>query len=125
MAAAPGRRARRPAAAEWVVRAVVVDGEVVGHAGFHGPPDASGDRRGRLHRRARSCAVAVTRHAALQALLARAAASGRVRVVRATVGPGNAASLAVVQRAGFRHVGEQEDEVDGLELVFERELRTG
>ena len=113
-----------PSAAEWVVRALVVDGEVVGHAGFHGPPDASGtveigytvvpELRGRGHA-----------HAALRALLARAAASGRVRVVRATVAPDNAASLAVVDRAGFRHVGEQQDEVDGLELVFERELPTG
>ena len=41
--------------------------------------------------------------------------------MRATVAPDNAPSLAVVDRAGFRHVGEQEDEVDGLELVFERE----
>lgn len=113
-----------PAAGPWIVRAVVVDHEVVGHAGFHGPPDEHGtvevgytvvpELRGRGHA-----------SAALQALLVRAAADPDVRVVRASVAPDNAASLAVVRRAGFRHVGEQEDEEDGLELVFEREVRAG
>jgi RimJ/RimL family protein N-acetyltransferase len=35
------------------------------------------------------------------------------------VSPDNAASLALVRRAGFVHVGEQEDDEDGLELVHE------
>ena len=34
----------------------------------------------------------------------------------------NAASLAILRRAGFALVGEQYDEVDGLELVLERPL---
>jgi hypothetical protein len=32
--------------------------------------------------------------------------------------PGNASSPAVVRSLGFRQVGTQEDDVDGLELVF-------
>jgi len=39
----------------------------------------------------------------------------------ATVAPDNAPSLAVVRAAGFVHVGEQMDPVDGLELVCTRE----
>ena len=108
-----------PAAQEWVVRAVVVEPEgVVGHAGFHGPPDHDGavevgytvlpDLRGRGYAKA-----------ALAALVAEAAAAPGVRVVRASVQPGNAASLAVVRGAGFVHVGEQVDEHDGPELVHE------
>jgi hypothetical protein len=31
-------------------------------------------------------------------------------------------SPALVRSFGFRHVGEQIDEIDGLELVFERRL---
>jgi membrane-bound metal-dependent hydrolase YbcI (DUF457 family) len=31
-------------------------------------------------------------------------------------------SLALIRSFGFRHVGEQIDEIDGLELVFERRL---
>ena len=30
-----------PEAADWVARAALVGGEVVGHVGFHGPPDAT------------------------------------------------------------------------------------
>jgi RimJ/RimL family protein N-acetyltransferase len=108
-----------PVAQDWVVRALVVEPDgVVGHAGFHGPPDADGmvevaytvvpDLRGRGHA-----------GAALAALVAEAAASPDVRVVRASVQPDNAASLAVVRRAGFVHVGDQVDEQDGLELVHE------
>ena len=111
-----------PSAAPWVVRAVVVEPHgVVGHAGFHGPPDEHGAVEVGYTVdpavRGRGCAGA-----ALRALVAEAASSGRVRVVRATVAPDNAASLAVVRRAGFVQVGAVVDEVDGLELVFERVL---
>ena len=115
---------RDPSAAAWVVRALVVDDEVVGHAGFHGPPDDDGavevgytvvpEQRGRG-----------LGHTAMHALLGRAAASGQVRFVRASVSPDNAPSLTVVRRAGFRQVGEQVDEEDGLELVFELAVPTG
>jgi [ribosomal protein S5]-alanine N-acetyltransferase len=40
----------------------------------------------------------------------------------ASVSPRNPASLALVRSLGFRQVGKQIDEVDGLELVFERAL---
>jgi len=36
-----------------------------------------------------------------------------------SIGPDNAASLAMAGKLGFRQVGEQIDEEDGLELVFE------
>lgn len=45
--------------------------------------------------------------AALAALVAQAAGSPSVRVVRASVQPDNAAPLALVRRAGFVEVGEQ------------------
>lgn len=115
-----------PESAPWLVRAVVAvpDGVVVGHAGFHGPPDERGmveigyttlpafRRRGYAR-------------AAAQELLRYAAASPTVRVVRASISPDNAASLAVIRGFGFVQVGEQWDEEDGLELVYERELRGG
>jgi RimJ/RimL family protein N-acetyltransferase len=108
-----------PSAGPWVARAAVVDPlGVVGHGGFHGPPDAAGlvevgyqvdpvfRRRG-------------FGRAMLVALVARAAAEPRVRTVRASIAPGNAASLAMVAGCGFVRTGEQVDEVDGVEWVFE------
>jgi L-amino acid N-acyltransferase YncA len=53
-------------------------------------------------------------------LLRRAAVEPGVRTVRATIAPDNAASLATTAGFGFAEVGEQWDEQDGLELVFER-----
>jgi RimJ/RimL family protein N-acetyltransferase len=115
-----------PASARWIVRAVVTDPEdvVVGHAGFHGPPDEAGmveiaysvvpDRRRQGYARAM-----------LVELLRRAAAEPSVRTVRATISPDNAASLATISGFGFTEVGEQWDEEDGLELIFERPAKGG
>lgn len=110
---------RDPASAEWVVRAAVTaDGTVVGHAGFHGPPDENGMVEvaynvDPLHRRQGYA------RAMLRALLAWAGNEPAVRTVRASVSPANAASLATIAGFGFVEVGEQFDEEDGLELLFE------
>jgi RimJ/RimL family protein N-acetyltransferase len=108
-----------PAAADWVARAAVVAPYgVVGHGGFHGPPDAAGmvevayqvdpvfRRRGFAR-------------AMLAALLARASGEPGVRTVRASIAPDNVASLATIAGFGFVPVGEQFDPVDGVELLFE------
>ncbi|WP_231499988.1 GNAT family N-acetyltransferase [Saccharothrix sp. NRRL B-16314] len=94
-------------------------GVVVGHGGFHGPPDESGmveigyaiDPAFRRRGYAR---------ATLVELLRRSAAEPDVRTVRATISPDNAASLATIAGFGFVEVGEQWDDEDGLELIFER-----
>jgi RimJ/RimL family protein N-acetyltransferase len=109
-----------PPTADWVARAAVDDesGLVVGHAGYHGPPDGSGmvevgysvDPRYRRRGHAR---------AMLAALIQRARDEPQVRVVRASISPDNTASLATIAGFGFRQTGEQWDEEDGLELVFE------
>lgn len=119
-----GQIAADPAAAPWVVRAAVTgaDGLVVGHAGFHGPPDATGmvevgyavDPRFRRRGYAR---------AILAELLRRAAAAAAVTTVRATISPDNTASLATIAGFGFLEVGEQWDEEDGLETIFEVRVR--
>jgi RimJ/RimL family protein N-acetyltransferase len=113
--------AAEPAATGWVT-GVVWDPDrrlTVGRAGFHGPPDAAGmvevgyatDPGFRRQGYAR---------AALRALLDRAAAEPAVTTVRASVSPGNAVSRDLVLAHGFVAVGEQMDEEDGLEIVYER-----
>ena len=109
-----------PRVTPWLLRAIV-DRETraaVGFIGFHGAPDPRGmvevgyevlpafRRRGYARE-----ALAV-----IEAFAARQGA----RVVRASVSPGNMASIALIERGGYVHVGEQIDEIDGRELVYEK-----
>lgn len=110
-----------PASADWVARAAVVEpeGVVVGHGGFHGPPDADGTVEvaysvDPAHRR-RGYAKAI-----LAALLRRAQEDPSVHAVRASIRPDNAGSLATIAKFGFRKIGEQWDADDGLEYVYLR-----
>ncbi|MFJ2201484.1 GNAT family N-acetyltransferase [Streptomyces violaceusniger] len=109
-----------PSAAPWITRIAVSepDEAVVGYAGFHGPPDEAGmvevgytvvpgyRRQGYAR-------------AMLTALLVRAVAEPGITTVRAAISPDNNASLATIAGFGFTRVGEQWDERDGLEIVFE------
>lgn len=113
MAADPGH-------ARWMARQAVTgpEGVVIGHAGFHGPPDEAG-----MVEIGYSVAPDFRRQgygrAILIELLRRSAAEPAVKTVRATMSPDNVASLATIAGFGFIHVGEQWDEEDGLELIFE------
>jgi RimJ/RimL family protein N-acetyltransferase len=115
--------AEDPAGAEWIARAAVAEpgGMVVGHGGFHGPPDADG-----MVEVAYSVDPGYRRRgyakAMLAALIERAAAEPAVKVVRASISPDNVASLATIAGFGFERVGEQWDDEDGLELLFERKV---
>jgi RimJ/RimL family protein N-acetyltransferase len=48
-----------------------------------------------------------------------ASAQPGVRTLRWSVGPWNAPSIRIAEGLGFAHVGEQMDEEDGPELVYE------
>jgi ribosomal-protein-alanine N-acetyltransferase len=118
--------ARDPASAGWVARAVLDadSGVVVGHGGFHGPPDADGTVEVAYSVdpafRRRGYAKAI-----LAALLERADADPGVRVVRASIRPDNEGSLATIAGFGFGKTGEQWDPEDGLEFVFTRPATGG
>jgi RimJ/RimL family protein N-acetyltransferase len=57
--------------------------------------------------------------ATLEALLQRAAREPQVRTVRVTTSPDNVASYRLASQYGFTEVGEQWDEEDGLEIIYE------
>lgn len=118
-----GQAERDPAAPSWTARAAwsLPDGPVVGHAGFHGPPDADGMVEvgytvdPRFRRRGYGRAM-------VRALLDRARAEEQVRRVRAAIAPDNVASLGTIRGFGFTQVGEQWDDEDGLEILYEVEV---
>jgi len=111
------RMEAEPEQRSWTARLMLTQAkEVTGHCGFHGPPKTIGraeigytvfkDFRGQGFAKE-----------AARALVDWAFEQG-VEEVYASVSPNNAPSLAVVKSLGFRQVGVQDDEVDGLELVF-------
>jgi len=109
-----------PASAAWVTGIVWDERRslAVGAAGFHGPPDGGGMveigyRIDPAHRR-RGYA-----RAALEALLARAAREPDVHRVRVSIRPDNLPSSKLALQYGFRHIGQQWDDEDGLELIYE------
>ena len=104
--------------ATWVTRLVVApSGEVVGRAGFHGAPEGGtveiGYEIDPAHRRRGHA------RAALRILLDVARRETGVLTLRATISPDNEASRALVEAHGLVVTGEQWDEEDGLETIFE------
>lgn len=92
--------------------------QAVGKAGFHGAPDADGMVEvgyavDPAHRR-RGYA-----RAALETLMERARREPAVTTLRATVSPTNAESLGLIAQYPFEEVGEQWDEEDGVEIIYE------
>ncbi|EPR75350.1 putative acetyltransferase GNAT family [Leifsonia rubra CMS 76R] len=56
---------------------------------------------------------------ALETLLAVASTSANVHIIRATISPDNHVSRSLVEGYGFTEVGEQWDDEEGLEIIFE------
>jgi RimJ/RimL family protein N-acetyltransferase len=109
-----------PLSADWITGVIwdVERGMAVGRAGYHGPPDDAGMVEvgysvDPVHRRQGYA------RAALEALLDRAAREPAVLTVRASISPDNVASLRLVAQYGFVEVGEQWDDEDGLETIYE------
>ena len=108
----------------WIGRLIVLDDErgrrVIGTIGFHGPPDDEGrvEVGYRVQPEYRRRGVATE---AVQALFDWAYREHAITRFRASTAPDNVASRAVLAKFGFRQVGSQIDDLDGLELVFERD----
>ena len=113
-----------PASSGWVNGVIWCERQqvAVGHAGFHGPPDPSGmvEIGYTVDPAYRRCGYA---RAALEALLQRAAREPQVRRARVSIRPDNVASFQLASQYGFVEVGEQWDDVDGLEIIYEVEVQ--
>jgi ribosomal-protein-alanine N-acetyltransferase len=111
---------------QWLPRALVLrDAErvMVGHAGFHGEPGVSGTGKPGVLELGYTVFPPYRRRGfATEAAVALMDWAGRERGIQhfiASVAPDNPASLSTVRKLGFVQTGEQWDEEDGLELVFE------
>jgi RimJ/RimL family protein N-acetyltransferase len=118
------RMRSRPSGRSWCIRAIVRDEDdtVIGHSGFHGPPEDVG--RAEIgynilepYRRNGYATEAV------QSLVDWARRDGE-RVVYASISPSNFASIGVATKLGFRHTGVHRDEIDDEVYVFELDLRS-
>jgi [ribosomal protein S5]-alanine N-acetyltransferase len=109
----------------WCPNAVVLDGTMIGHAGYHGPPGVNSVQnpnaveygykifpawRGRGY----ATQVAVM-------LMDRAEERAGTRHFVLAIAPDNDPSLAIARKLGFVKTGEVMDEEDGLEHVYELE----
>lgn len=106
---------------EWLARAMVLrttGRPMTGYIGFHGPPDVIGRAEMgytvRPHFRRKGYATE-----AAKALIDWARLHHGVSRFYLSIAPDNTPSLAMAAKLDFRHIGDQIDEEDGLELVFE------
>jgi RimJ/RimL family protein N-acetyltransferase len=111
-----------PTAQPWLIHLIVIreTGEMAGYVTFHGPPEAERwveigyEIEPEYRRRGYASEAAM-------AMFSWAAEQG-VERFRASVSPDNGPSLAMVRKMGFHRTGEQWDDIDGLEYVFEAGL---
>lgn len=107
---------------DWSPFAVVLEGRMIGHAGYHGPPGVNTRQNPNAVELGYTIEPEYRRRgyatAAATELIRRAQERG-IRHFIACSSPDNEPSLAIIRRLGFTHTGEEMDEEDGLELVFE------
>lgn len=112
-----------PTDAPWITRVMVHPGVArpLGAAGFHSAPDETGmvEIGYRVDPEMRRQGWALR---SVETLLAVARRHQDVHTVRATISPTNAPSLGLIGRFAFVAVGEQWDDEDGLEIIYEMEV---
>jgi len=106
----------------WCPHAIVLGKQMVGHAGYHGPPGVNSTQNPRaVEFGYRTFPPYRGRGIATQAatMLMDIARERGIHQFVLSVAPDNEPSLAIVRKFGFVETGQHMDEVDGLELVFE------
>jgi [ribosomal protein S5]-alanine N-acetyltransferase len=111
--------AQDPSHGSFLVRAIVLreEQQLVGHIGFHGPPFDGWLEMGYSvfspHRR-----QGIAEEAA-RMMMRWATEAHQITRFRLSISPENPPSLAMAAKLGFQKIGEQWDEEDGTEWVFE------
>lgn len=111
---------RDPSTNKWFIRWIILreTSEIIGSTSFHAPPDERGmleiglGLHEKFHRQGFG-------FEAVMGMWKWAATQPGVRIFRYTVSPDNVASVALVRKCGFSRVGQQIDEIDGPEDIYE------
>ena len=109
-----------PEVNKWFVRWAVLRStqEVIGSSSFHGAPDINGMMEIGLGVEAAFQGQGFGREI-LQGMWGWVVTEPGVNTLRYTVSPANTASIALINSFGFDYMGEQLDEVDGPESIYE------
>ena len=109
-----------PSVNKWFVRFIVLkeSKEVIGSTSFHGVPDAEGMMEIGLGIEEAFRNQGYAREA-LAGMWKWVSAFPEVKTLRYTVSPENLPSIAVINYFGFGYKGQQMDEIDGPENIYE------
>ena len=109
-----------PSCNKWFVRFIVLQesGEVIGSTSFHGVPDENGMMEIGLGIEEPFRNQGYAREA-LQGMWSWVSTQPGVKTLRYTVSPQNLPSIAVINYFGFNYMGQQMDEIDGPENIYE------
>lgn len=110
-----------PTFAEIGLVLAIADGDIIGSAGFHDFPDENGMIEigfGIVPDKQRQGYGLELLHGMWKEIANRS----DVKILRYTVSPENEASMHIIKKLGFDLVGEQIDEEDGLELIYESSI---
>jgi RimJ/RimL family protein N-acetyltransferase len=113
-----------PSVNKWFVRWMVLreSREIVGSLSFHGSPDETGMLEIGLGVHEKFWRRGFASEALLGMWLWAASQSGVLKF-RYTVDPNNQASVGLVRKFGFAHVGQQIDDEDGPEDIYEMSVK--
>ena len=113
-----------PEVNKWFVRWMVLreTREIVGSLSFHGSPDETGMLEIGLGVHENFWRRGFASEALLGMWLWAASQSGVLKF-RYTVDPNNVGSVALVRKFGFRHAGQQIDDEDGPEDIYEMSVK--
>lgn len=112
-----------PTLNKWFVRFIVSNKVIIGSTSFHSAPDETGmieigigiEESYRNQGFAREALLGMWRWVC---------GEPSVRTLRYTVSPTNIPSVKIIQNFGFTHMGQQMDEIDGPEDIYEMSTTT-
>ena len=109
-----------PSTNKWFVRSIVLKEslEIIGSTSFHGVPDVNGMMEIGIGLDEKFWGNGYAKEALL-GMWKWVVTQPGVSILRYTVSPTNIASVKIIQSFGFTHIGQQIDEEDGPEDIYE------